>query len=91
MRVRPDVEVEIARGDTPAELLMLQGRPIGEPVEHYGPFVMNTRSEIQQAMVDYRRTGYGGWSWPNDGPVHPRDAKRFAVHADGREERAEDG
>jgi len=81
--LRPDVDVDIA-GD--AELLLLQGKPIGEPVAQHGPFVMTTRSEIQQAFSDYQRTRFGGWPWPSDDPVHPRDRGRFARHADGRVE-----
>jgi redox-sensitive bicupin YhaK (pirin superfamily) len=82
--LRADVPVEIAAGPYGAEALVLQGRPIGEPVAQYGPFVMNTQEEIQRAFVDYRATGFGGWPWPIDDPVHPREAGRFARHADGR-------
>jgi hypothetical protein len=86
----PDA-VELTAGSEDARLLLLQGRPIGEPVAHYGPFVMNTRQELEQAISDYRRTQYGGWPWPSDGPVHEREAGRFARHADGRVERIDEG
>lgn len=78
--------VKLKNGDAPAQLLLLQGRPIGEPVAHHGPFVMNTRQELYQAMVDYQQTRFGGWPWSDQEPVHPRDAGRFARHADGKVE-----
>jgi redox-sensitive bicupin YhaK (pirin superfamily) len=81
------VPTEIVAGHAPTELLVLQGRPIGEPIAQYGPFVMNTQAEIQQAFLEYRRTQFGGWPWPSDDPVHATDAGRFARHADGRVER----
>jgi len=46
---------ELALGaDGPARMLCFAGRPIGEPVARYGPFVMNTDDEIRQAIDDYR-------------------------------------
>jgi len=78
-----DAPVELVNtSSAPIEMLLLQGRPIAEPVVQYGPFVMNTREEIQQAFADYRRTEFGGWKWPSDDPVHPRDAGRFARRGD---------
>ena len=48
-------EVTLAAGDKGARLLLLAGKPLGEPVVQYGPFVMNTREEVEQAVNDYRR------------------------------------
>jgi quercetin 2,3-dioxygenase len=84
--VLPDKDLELVNGKGEARILVLQGRPIGEPVVQHGPFVMNTREEIQQAFQDYQRTLFGGWPWDRRDPVHARERGRFARHADGREE-----
>ncbi|UUZ65660.1 pirin family protein [Polaromonas sp. P1-6] len=87
IELRADAAVDIINGDEVSEFLLLQGKPIGEPVVQYGPFVMNTQAEIAQTMADYQRTQFGGWPWPDDAPVHGRNPARFARHPDGREER----
>ncbi|MBA4053476.1 MAG: pirin [Marivirga sp.] len=79
-------EVILKNGQVESSLLLLQGKPINEPVAQYGPFVMNTQSEIQQAMDEYRSTEFGGWPWPSHEQVHPREKSRFAKYPDGREE-----
>ena len=85
--LQADVPVElISADDSESEFLLLQGRPIAEPVAQYGPFVMNTQAEVMQTMQDYRRTQFGGWPWPDSAPVHGRDAERFARHPNGRKE-----
>jgi quercetin 2,3-dioxygenase len=87
IEVKADQDCVFENGDLPSEILVLQGKPIGEPVAQYGPFVMNTQAEIHQAFADYRRTEFGGWPWPSNDPVHAREQGRFAKHADGRMER----
>ena len=50
----PGDRVEVAAGPDGARLLLLAGRPLGEPVVQYGPFVMNTVEEIEQAISDFQ-------------------------------------
>ncbi len=88
IELRAGVEVELVNaGNALAEFLLLQGRPIGEPVVQQGPFVMNTPAEIAATFADFRRTQFGGWPWKDNAPVHGSDPARFARHGDGREER----
>ena len=86
IEVLPDRDLLLTNGTETADILMLQGLPIGEPVAQYGPFVMNTHEEIMQAYNDYRRTSFGGWPWNTYDPVHPRTRGRFARYANGIEE-----
>jgi redox-sensitive bicupin YhaK (pirin superfamily) len=81
--------ISIENGPDEGHLLLLQGRPIDEPVVQYGPFVMNTQSEIQQAFDDYRKTEFGGWPWPRPDQVHGPERGRFARYSNGEEEMKE--
>jgi hypothetical protein len=80
-----DQPVILENGNKDSFLLLLQGRPINEPVIQHGPFVMNSVEEIQQAYYDYRKNQFGGWPWPRYDNVHPRDKGRFAKFSDGNE------
>jgi hypothetical protein len=82
VKAQPDTELDLemdAAAPAAGEFLLLQGKPIAEPVAQHGPFVMNTQGEIEQAFMDYRRTQFGGWPWPRDDMVFDRDKKRFAL------------
>ncbi len=86
IELHADQEVTIQNGNSESYLLLLQGKPIGEPVAQHGPFVMNTQAEIQQAFMEYEQTQFGGWPWPSFEHVHHKDKGRFAKYPDGKEE-----
>ncbi len=46
--------LELAAGDEPWSVLLITGRPLDEPVARWGPFVMNTEAQVQQALDDFR-------------------------------------
>jgi len=47
--------VEVATHENPVRFLLVSGKPLNEPIARYGPFVMNTREEIEQALRDLRQ------------------------------------
>lgn len=83
IELHADNEVALQNGNSESFLLLLQGKPIAEPIAQYGPFVMNTQTEIQQAMKEYQQTQFGGWPWPTYEHVHPRVQGRFAKYPNG--------
>ena len=56
-------DLSIEASSPAVEFLILEAKPIGEPVFQHGPFAMNTKQEIFQAIHDYQQTQFGGWKW----------------------------
>ena len=79
-------DVNIKNGNKNAYFLILEGKPIGEPVVQHGPFVMNTEEEIRETMREYGKTQFGGWPWAEREVAHSKDKGRFALHSNGTEE-----
>jgi redox-sensitive bicupin YhaK (pirin superfamily) len=52
--------VRIVTGESPVRFLLVSGKPLNEPIARYGPFVMNTREEIEEALRDLR---HGTFVW----------------------------
>ena len=78
----PNSDILLRANESECSILVLQGKSIGEPVEQYGPFVMNSREEIQQTYAEYQRTQFGGWPWDVTEPTHGIEG-RFARHSNG--------
>ena len=76
-------DIRIKNGSERSRFLLLEGEPINEPVAAYGPFVMNTRTEIQEAFAEYEETAFGGWPWDRNDPINPVDSGRFASYRNG--------
>ena len=79
-------DITIKNGNSGAYFLVLEGKPIGEPVAQHGPFVMNTQEEIRDTMKEYGKTQFGGWPWAETEVVHAKNKGRFALHSNGKEE-----
>jgi len=80
-------KLEVAANSAGVELLILEAKPIGEPIVQHGPFVMNSKEEIHQTINDYQRTHFGGWKWPREDMFHGAKIEKFAKYPDGRIEK----
>ena len=84
IKADPIQELTLKNGEQPAKLLLLEGKPMNEPVVQHGPFVGNSRKDIETAFMNYQQTQFGGWPWPTSEHTHDADAKRFALYPDGK-------
>ena len=77
-------ELIINNGSEKAQFLLLEGKPIGETVVQHGPFVGNSRKDIEDAFMRFQQDQFGGWPWPSSEHTHNNDLQRFAKFPDGR-------
>lgn len=84
--VDPSVALKV-KASNDCEFMIMEAKPIGEPVVQHGPFVMNTREEIMQTIRDYQQTEFGGWKWGRQDMIHGDKIERFAKYPDGRVEK----
>ncbi|RYZ93515.1 MAG: hypothetical protein EOP06_00665 [Proteobacteria bacterium] len=87
IQIFADRRTEIENSPQESEILLLQAKPIGVSVAAQGPFVMNTPEEIRESFAEYRKTHFGGWPWPSDGPVYSLESGGFVKYADGRSQK----
>ncbi|MAZ26178.1 MAG: pirin [Cytophagaceae bacterium] len=76
----------LINGASPARFLLLQGNPINESVVKHGPFVANSRADIEEGFLRFRENEFGGWPWPTHEHTHEAGSGRFAKFPDGRME-----
>ena len=86
IRANVNESLTLKNGTAPARLLLLEGKPIGEPVVQHGPFVGNSRQDIEKAFTNFQETQFGGWAWPSHEYTHNPQSERFAVYPDGKKE-----
>jgi hypothetical protein len=84
--VVPEEEISLQAGNETAYLLLLQGRPINEPVVQHGPFVLNYPAEVRETILEFQRTEFGGWPWSRPDQTHGPKRGRFAKYVDGEVE-----
>jgi len=76
----------VSSGNIGCHMVLMQGKPINEPVVFHGPFVVNDESELPAVFDAYQRTQFGGWPWGRKDPTHGAERGRFARYASGEEE-----
>lgn len=85
--VNSSTQLILEASDTDIEILILQSKPINEPIVQHGPFVMNDKNEIIQTFRDYEKSQFGGWPWPRPDMIHGSNLERFAKYPNGRIEK----